>query len=103
MRAAAKPTPGPWEVEIFGDGSFTEVRVTSRYGIIATPAETGFDPKKIEPNARLIAAAPDLLEALIAASHALKSYRYGNTSTDLAREVAEECDVAIAKATGAQS
>lgn len=39
-----------------------------------------------------------LLDACKAASHALKSYQYGNASPDLAKEMAEYCDAAIAVA-----
>lgn len=42
----------------------------------------------------------ELLEALIAASHALKSYAYGNASPDLATNIAAIADAAIAKAEG---
>lgn len=41
---------------------------------------------------------PDLRETLQAAAHALRSYQYGNTATDLAREVAEACEAALAGA-----
>jgi hypothetical protein len=45
-----------------------------------------------------MAAAPDLLKVLQAASHALRSYQYGNASTELAQSTADACDAAIAKA-----
>jgi hypothetical protein len=51
-------------------------------------------------NAHLIASAPDLAKALEAATHALRSYQYGNASTELAMSVADFCDVALAKARG---
>jgi hypothetical protein len=51
-------------------------------------------------NARLIAAAPKLLQAVSGAFHALKAYQYGNVSTDLAEEVASFCAAAIIEATG---
>ena len=53
-----------------------------------------------EANARLIAAAPDLLAACEAAYHALRSYQYGNSAPELAAEVADDLAVAIAKARG---
>jgi len=34
--------------------------------------------------------------ALKAASHALRSYQYGNSATDLAEDVANRCDAALA-------
>lgn len=46
------------------------------------------------------AAADDMLAALKGASHALRSYQYGNASTELAASIADRCDAAIAKAEG---
>ena len=43
-----------------------------------------------------------LLKACKAAEHALRSYQYGNTATDLARDVADACTLAIDKAEGGQ-
>ena len=53
-----------------------------------------------EADARLIAAAPDLLEACHAAYNALKSYEYGNGSPELANSVADNVMAAISKAEG---
>lgn len=39
-----------------------------------------------------------LLKATTAASSALRSYQYGNASTELAKEIADACDAAIAEA-----
>lgn len=36
-----------------------------------------------------------LRKALTAASHALRSYQYGNGATDLAQDVADKCDAAL--------
>lgn len=52
-----------------------------------------------EKQARLIAAAPDMLKVLIAASYALKSYGHGNTATYLALDIAIAVDDVIARAT----
>jgi hypothetical protein len=38
--------------------------------------------------------------ALAAASHALRSYQYGNSATDLAEQAANACDIALASAQG---
>ena len=54
-----------------------------------------------EANARLIAAAPQLLAALRIASQALRSYQYGNAAVDLAKEIADNADAAIRAATEA--
>jgi hypothetical protein len=40
----------------------------------------------------------ELIKALTAASHALKSYAYGNASPDLAKSVSQAADAALAKA-----
>jgi hypothetical protein len=85
-------TPGPWE---YLDDAFRPVyriRNLDEPRIVVGQATSA-------ANARLIAAAPELLEALYAASHALKSYAYGNSATLLAMETAEFVDDAIAKAT----
>jgi hypothetical protein len=46
------------------------------------------------------AAAQELYETLTAASHALKSYQYGNASPDLAETVSKKADAILAKARG---
>jgi hypothetical protein len=45
-------------------------------------------------------AAQELYDALTAASHALKSYQYGNASPDLAEAVSKNADAILAKARG---
>lgn len=77
-------TPGPWFAR----------------GCEVVDADGGFIAECQTADAPVIAAAPDLLAALIAASHALKSYQYGNSATDLAEQTANACDAAIAKALG---
>lgn len=64
---------------------------------VCTVNETAADASG---NARLIAAAPDMLKALRGASHALRSYQYGNTSTEFAAGQADRIDALIAKAEG---
>lgn len=49
-----------------------------------------------EATARLFVASAAMREALTAASHALRSYQYGNSATDLAQEIADSCDAALA-------
>lgn len=59
-------TPGPWSIREYGDGDSLVVENAPNWRIcfMATPGESPGAMAKIEANARLIAAAPDLLEAL---------------------------------------
>lgn len=70
-----------------------------RYGAFA-PVEAGEKWPVSLANARLIAAAPDMRNALMAAARALRSYEFGNTAPDLARMVADACETTIRKAGG---
>lgn len=60
-------TPGPWTIEEYGDELPTLVihrgETENRICFMATPGSHG-DPAMIEADARLIAAAPDMLAAL---------------------------------------
>jgi hypothetical protein len=60
-------TPGPWTVEEYGDDDCPALVIhrdsENRVCFMATPGSHG-DPAKIEADAYLIAAAPDLLRAL---------------------------------------
>ena len=94
-------TPGPWHVGIGnGDGSiFPEVGRTRLEdgGTTLYPiaqVNRGWNAVEDDANARLIAAAPDLLAALRFAESALDAYS-GGESADLA-----VIRAAIAKATG---
>jgi len=53
-----------------------------------------------DEEARLIAAAPDLLRVLTAAEHALRAYEFGNADPSLARQVADAAKVVLDKAEG---
>lgn len=62
-----KHTPGPWVACGYGDYSDYDGKcrvVLGEGGDIRTAVVLGFDTPENEANARLIAAAPDLLEAL---------------------------------------
>jgi hypothetical protein len=64
----SKHTPGPWTVEEYGDDETPALVIhrgetENRICFMATPGSHG-DPAIIEADAHLIAAAPDLLEAL---------------------------------------
>lgn len=66
-----KHTPGPWTVEEYGDDETPTLVIhkdsESRVCFMATPGSHG-DLAMIEADAHLIAAAPDMLAALKAAS-----------------------------------
>lgn len=63
-----KHTPGPWTIENYGDDDCPTLVIhkdtESRVCFMATPGSHG-DPAVIEADARLICAAPDLLEAAL--------------------------------------
>lgn len=99
-----KHTPGPWKVESrTTQGQFvTETHIVAEDG--SHIAEVS--PCEIEPNARLIAAAPELLEALrplqVWAEHARREARaYGREGeADYMGELADNARAAVAKAEG---
>jgi hypothetical protein len=87
----SKHTPGPWIVHT--DGHSIDVRAVDFYvGCISADPDTDEEYETNAANARLIAAAPDLLEALfdMVSDHA-----------DLNPATIEFARRAIAKATGA--
>lgn len=98
-----KFTPGPWRAELpeagFRFAKTGDWLVTSSDGLIVAMAIHD-KPPEAEPNAHLIAAAPDLHKALDAAKNALRSYQYGNASPELAEAIADMADKALAKAEG---
>lgn len=92
-------TPGPWSAETPMDDSIWIVedgRQVYDWRVIATlyfPENRGEIPRKqVEANALLIAAAPDLLEALQKARNTLAGCGMPSIAADI-------CDAAIAKAT----
>ena len=93
----SKHTPGPWKVrnvrEVFcGNKRICHVNAASR-----EPLSIKDDWDVAAANARLIAAAPDLLEALLRTCAALESVSYSDPSIASAINTAR---AAIAKATG---
>lgn len=90
----AKFTKGPWRVDPDKNGYY-DVIPESGNGMAVVGCE-GIDN---EANARLIAAAPELLEALVKARQELANLpsSYGYQFTHIA-----DMDSAIAKATGGQ-
>ena len=99
-----KHTPGPW---VLGDSdlycSSLSVHCGTRQGHTTicrmVSLEYGVGIGEVEANARLISAAPELLEALQSAHMALIGYTHQNEITHNALEKAR---AAICKATGEQ-
>jgi hypothetical protein len=67
QKPVVKHSPGPWTIEEYGDDDAPTLVIHKdsdmRVCFMATPGEQA-EPTEIEANARLIAAAPDMLEAL---------------------------------------
>lgn len=91
MSEAIKPTPGPWQMEhVPDDGG--EYAITAANGIHVGLTIGG--TKSEQANARLIAAAPELLQAL----------QFVMTASGEQLSTAfEQAQAAIAKATGEQT
>ncbi len=99
-------SPGPWEV----DDTF---RIYTTEGLTIADTRDAFEVwrdvekespdqqealfSEIEGNGKLIAAAPELYEGVIAAISALRSYQYGNGSPDLAKEIADSLTTLLAE------
>lgn len=113
-------TPGPWKAApSYRGGDYIETDGLNEEGelrLITCPGNGGavsYSQKVCQlqwsgtpewaANAALIAAAPDLLKACTAAMNALRSYQYSNASPELAEEIADSVEEAIAKARGEQS
>lgn len=91
--SGVKHTPGPWEVAYLDEngqsvvkGEHTEIATCWHHCVGSIEAQ-------MHANARLIAAAPDLLEALIEAAETLERCRYSEQA------MAQKCRDVIAKAT----
>jgi len=100
MSAAVKHTPGPWHVE----GMYVCPVGYQSNPICGVSRYLGQPDENISANARLIAAAPDMLEAL---KEALELAKLAESLTgcrgddDYVWGVQEKISAAIAKATGA--
>jgi hypothetical protein len=101
-------TPGPWLISkesprIVVQGDFRGEPTNTLIGSACGYPDSGFFPNEDEgaANARLIAAAPELLEALMAITDQLE--HIGDTRPHKDGEYIEMARAAIAKATGAAS
>jgi hypothetical protein len=104
----SKHTPGPWKAQLrefpegqwFLEGQWEVVSMCEPERLIAEAAPH-IDSDSEEANARLIAAAPDLLEALISATRCLAWHVDEHGRSHEMDEVAmERARAAIAKAKG---
>lgn len=102
----AKHTPGPWHLEEMGYNSSSYYirgssesgdRLTIGKGAVAHIPRSTVNP--MEANARLIAAAPELLEALKAMLEAEYAHEWEDYSSE-ELTVLEKAHAAIAKAEG---
>lgn len=99
---SSKHTPGPWvvtphpetHVDVFGVGEIMDDK-QMQYGLSHTICY-----QNAEANARLIAAAPELLEALIRLEAELVEDKYGDCYEPSPFENLALARAAIAKATG---
>jgi hypothetical protein len=91
-----KHTPGPW---IYRHGAIYGNQGLIKPFIVAVDDE--YNDEETNANSQLIAAAPELLEALIDAEFLLrKAAQVAGPMQDSFRRSAEDAKVAIAKATG---
>ncbi len=97
----AKHTPGPWKHEGHGDITGTENGRKYDVACVYLRIQAG----RQEANASLIAAAPDLLDALVAIDNALRAAWSNGSLPDsvIPAELAQQCRAAIAKATKVQT
>jgi hypothetical protein len=108
--SAAKFTPGPWTAMLKpapsrDDHGWRAMAMCGLSWMVAAPYKVAFECWDNEANARLIAAAPDLLDALEEAREGLRWYQDAHPEdTDGSDDEAmARIDAAIAKATGEAS
>jgi len=89
---AAPHTPGPWSIA--GSGYGLDVRCAAG-NIVGMTRRFGQNPAEVEANARLVAAAPDLLAAL------REALRFTPDVGVAAARAVSNAQAAIAKAEGA--
>lgn len=94
---ANKHVPGPWEIEAAVRTGYTVYNKTTGFIVGCQDEEGRYGAIASEADARLIAAAPDLLEALQQVLHHFVPMQ-GNLQIE--REVIAQAHAAINKATG---
>lgn len=101
----SKHTPGPWVVdESHHYGSINNAVLTRHIAMVSQYCSVTGDQEENAANARLIAAAPELLEALEASNTLLRIKRHACENPEVCRVPdvhVERNSAAIAKARGA--
>ena len=100
-----KPTPGPWEYfpKLSGSENHRGFRIGVDKGwFIADAMPIDMDGKEGEANARLIAAAPDLLEALQLLLDIERGGDQGGSFRERLYAAFRKAEKAVSKATGEQ-
>lgn len=96
--SSAKHTPGPWTVSAYPSGLY--IRRAGSHGFVAH-VFGGVNDKQANANANVMAAAPDLLEALRYIERLASDDDLGGDGVFLV--IADRAREAIAKATGADN
>ena len=100
----AEHTPAPWKVAHRKGSIVVRGPATECIAVIPTPAWDGYgisNPEEANANARLIAAAPDLLEALKRQQANIRHWiETGVPATpEESKSISDQIDAAISKAT----
>jgi len=98
-KKAVKHTPGPWEAVDLSEGERTKFSIIHN-GPLTYVTDNGDGMENCEANAKLIAAAPELLEACVAL---IKGYTHGdcyNTKNPYVRPYVKNALQLIAKIRG---
>lgn len=99
--SAAQHTPGPWSVDPIDDLDAHILGKPNGFCADIIADVKSFDLDEGQANARLIAAAPDLLEALKGAVDAADAFEAGVPLSTSFEDWLASARAAIAKATGA--
>ena len=98
MKQEAKHTPGPWKLNRNAHGWYLKTKCGCVLGGINRFPDTAELASQCEPNARLIAASPDMLDALKASRAILASILGTDAESIIIAEQVAIIDAAIAKA-----
>jgi hypothetical protein len=89
MSEELKHTPRPWSVIASNETVGNSLRIFAGNRFVGIVGNSDEEPTQTESNARLIAAAPDLLEALKLAQSAVADFHSGMNTTRPSEETCE--------------